>query len=184
MKLIGVCFLLLISFSSKSQNELGTRLLVYPAGKITTIQYGSFSETGWTWTAEAGYNFARRQDFGLHDNEEGGGPGLGLGLRKYFTKPNSGFYVEANNQLWFLEIEWSDDNPDCPVCRFFRPYGVSRIIILQPTLGAGYAFRSKSEKWAALIGLAFGQEFNIKTKGDAVGEGGISLLTFSITRRL
>jgi hypothetical protein len=184
MKLIGVCLLLLISFRSTSQNELGTRLLVYPAGKITTIQYGSSSETGWTWTAEAGYNFARRQGFGLHDNEEGGGPGLGLGLRKYFTKPNSGFYAEANNQLWFMEINWMD-NFDCPPNADCIPnVGRTRISVLQPTLGAGYAFRSKSEKWAALIGLAFGQEFNIKTKGDAVGEGGISLLTFSITRRL
>jgi len=141
------------------------------------------------WIVEAGHNTANRQDFGEHDNEEGGGFGLGAGYRRYFKEGMKGFYVEANLETWFLEIYWRQFQPYIDLicitgpCGFFAN-GNSKITVLQPTLGVGYQFRSKSEKWAATIGATFGQEWNVKTKGEEVGQGGISLLTFSVTRRL
>ena len=144
------------------------------------------------WIVEAGHNTANRQDFGEHDNEEGGGFGLGAGYRRYFKEGMKGFYVEANLETWFLEIYWSEPfdssvldiicDPD--PCIFPPDKGITNITVLQPTLGVGYQFRSKSEKWAATIGATFGQEWNVKTKDEEVGQGGISLLTFSVTRRL
>ena len=123
---------------------------------------------------EIGYNTARRQDFGKHDDERGGGLGIGTGYRVYFNSERKAWFAETNFEFWWMSIDWKD-----------RPgnSGTTDITIFQPTVGGGYLMRSKSEKWEATIGASFGREWNIKTVGDPVGEGGISLLTFSVTRK-
>lgn len=179
MKFLTFMLLGLSSNYLLAQNEIGLKFQLYPAGYITTAQFILNSGEKSAWTFEAGYNTANRQDFGEHDNEEGGGLGLGAGYRRYFKDGKKGCYVEANLETWFLAIDWLDN---CNVCGVIPQ--TTNITVLQPTIGVGYQFRSKSEKWAATIGATFGREWNVKTKGEEVGQGGISLLAISVTRRL
>jgi hypothetical protein len=69
------------------------------------------------------------------------------------------------------------------VCDLADPQNTN-LTILQPTFGAGYELRSKSEKWAILGGLSYGHEWNIRREGLEVGERSMGMLTFSIARRL
>ena len=147
-----------------------------PAGYINTAQFIKNAGEKSAWTFEVGHNAANRQDFGVHDNEEGGGFGFGVGYRRYLNEGLKGFYAEANLETWLLDIDWLDRNP--------IENGKTEITVLQPTFGVGYQFRSKSENWAATAGATFGREWNVKTEGEEVGQGGISLLVFSISRRL
>lgn len=172
--------LILVFFSYSAlnaQNEIGLKFQAYPAGYINTAQFilGTGEQSAWMF--EAGYNKANRQDFGVHDNEEGGGIGLGAGYRGYLKEGKRGFYAEANLETWFLTIDWID----YPLAG--TSVDETKITVLQPTLGIGYQFRSASENWAATIGATLGREWNMKTKGEEVGQGGISLLTFSISKR-
>ena len=159
-----------------SQSEIGAKVQVYPAGYISTAQFVLGVGEKSVWTFEAGYNTTNRQSFGEHGNEEGGGFGLGSGYRRYLKEGMKGFYVEGNLEMWFLKIDWLDEEPNDLLL-----FGKSKITVLQPTFGVGYQFRSESEKWAATIGATFGREWNVKTKGEEVGQGGISLLSFSVT---
>ena len=172
-------FFIFLASALTAQNEVGLKFQIYPAGYINTAQFVLGSGEQSAWTFEAGYNKANRQDFGVHDNEEGGGLGLGAGYRRYFNPGMQGFYAEAILETWFLEIDWLDNCNTCDVIP-----QTTNITVLQPTLGVGYQFLSKSENWAATLGATFGREWNVKTKGEEVGQGGISLLVFSVTRRL
>lgn len=165
------------AFSVAAQSEVGARIQVYPAGVMSTLQHTSFTSDTRAWSIKLGYNTADRQDFGVHDNEEGGGYGFGTDFRRYLKPGHKGFYGEVGLEFWFLKIRWRDEAPT-PLS------GRTKIAVLQPTIGAGYQLRSKNENWAATLGVAFGREWNISTQGAEVGQGGISLLTFSVTRRL
>jgi len=179
MRLLVLTILIFLSSCLFAQNEIGLKFQIYPAGYINTAQFILDSGETSAWTFEAGYNTTNRQDFGKHDNEKGGGFGLGAGYRQYFKESMKGFYAEANLETWFLDIDWRDVLPTDGVV-----FGETKITVLQPTLGLGYQFRSKSEKWTATIGATFGREWNVKTKGEELGQGGISLLSFSVLRRL
>lgn len=176
-------FLLLgiIACVAQAQNTLGPKIQVYPAGFIISAKATKLGQTD-EWNVQAGYNLARRQDFGRHDNEEGGGPGLGIGYRKYFKDNARGIYLSANIDLWLLKIDWKDQITTFPAPGFDT--GTTHITVLQPTIGAGYQYLSASALWSASAGVAFGREWNIITNGEPVGEGGISLLVLSISRKL
>jgi len=176
-------FLLLgiIACFAQAQNTLGPKIQVYPAGYIVSAKAAKVGRTN-EWNVQTGYNFARRQDFGRHDNEEGGGPGLGIGYRKYLSSSAKGIYLGANMDVWLLRIDWRDRITTFPAPAFDT--GTTHITVLQPTVGAGYQYLSVSGLWSASAGVAFGREWNIITNGEPVGQGGISLLVFTMNRKL
>lgn len=156
--------------------SFGAEFQAYPAGQM----YGLRGEYYFSPKAEVnlrvGYNRAFRYDFsGLNDNEQGGGWGVTPGFRyHFFRKKNSSFFAGIRCDIWQLSIDWIDEN-NVP------REGNTKITVVQPTFDFGYSI-ALSARWKATAALAFGQEINIVTRGDEVGQGGISLIGITFAR--
>ncbi len=148
--------------------DLGVELQQYPTGFLLGVK----SEIGLSMhhalDFRAGYNLLDHQDFGEHEDEEGGGFGLTLGYRYYFNPENINWFIGARTDLWFNEIDWIENRNN------EGEMGTSKVTVLQPTAICGYRFLVK-ENWVLTPTLAFGAEINIKTEGEAVGQGAIAL---------
>lgn len=139
----------------------------YPAGLISVFAVSRAFGGNETLSLYAGYNLTDRQDFGEHENEEGGGPGFGIGWRHYFTPQHDSWHVGVRADFWFLDIDWQDGDGS--------RQGTTAITVLQPTVQAGYTWLLGSRRWLLSTTVAVGAEINVRTKGEAVGEGAILL---------
>lgn len=157
-------------------HALGVTVQAYPAGLIVagraSLPLGARS----TLTAHAAYNATDRRDFGEHDNEEGGGPGVGLAFQRYLGARYDGWHLGVRTDLWFLEIDWENGSPPRT--------GATDIVVLQPTAQAGYAWTVANGRLVLEAAVALGVEINIDTQGEAVGEGAILLGGLSLAYRL
>ncbi|MDX1672276.1 MAG: hypothetical protein R3211_08030 [Balneolaceae bacterium] len=147
-------------------DNAGAELQVYPAGIILGIQGGLNIGSGHELQLRVGYNITDRGDFGEHDEEEGGGPGAGLGYRHFLENTLTGLFLGGRADIWFMDIDWRDESP--------TRFGSSQITVLQPTIEAGYDFLQNSS-WKLMTTISFGFEINVRTEGEEVGEGAIFL---------
>jgi hypothetical protein len=153
----------------------GVDVQAYPAGAIVAVETRRpVSERG-ELGLRAGYNLTQRGDFGEHDDEDGGGPGVGVGYRHLFApRGTDGWLTGARVDLWSLDIDWEDDpSGSAPAGR----EGSTDVLVLQPTAELGYGWwlgRGRVE-----LVLAVGAEINVDTDGEDVGEGAIALLGFT-----
>lgn len=152
---------------AQSNNNLGIEIQVYPAGIILGLRGGFDVGNHNELNQRLGYNITRRGDFGKHDNEEGGGPGFGVGYRHWLGNKLGGLFFGARTDFWFMDIDWRDDNP--------LREGSTDIIVLQPSAEAGYNLLKNNADWLLAPTVSFGYELNIKTEGEKVGEGAILL---------
>lgn len=156
-------------------SAMGIETQAYPAGMmysaIATFDFDQQNE----FLFKAGYNIARRKDFGEHDNEEGGGPGFGLAWKHYLGPNKSRLYFSVRNSFWFMKIDWQDNSPN--------RQGTTHITVLQPSVSAGYDFRL-SHSITLGIFSSLGYEVNLITSGEAVGQGGISMVGLGFNYRL
>jgi hypothetical protein len=154
-------------------STLGLEIQAYPAGLISQVRIGFRASPKSEILGSLGYNLARRQDFGEHDNEEGGGFGYAFAYKQYFKEGLKAWFIEAQTSFWHMDIDWTDNSP--------ANSGTTAITVFQPTIGFGYDFQLKGDRLKLGLKAAFGYEININTKGEDVGEGGISLFgaTFS-----
>ncbi len=181
MKKLVLLALVFISPSAFSQTSFGIELQAYPAGIIPGIRFDLGVSENLNLNARIGYNFTNRRDWGKHDNEEGGGPGFGLGVE------HTGFLIEnlsiiARTDLWFMDIDWRKTENICPIvapCFDMDFTGTSEITVLQPTIGLAYLIPMTARVFIK-PSLSFGYEINVKTTGDEVGEGAILLLGFQL----
>lgn len=139
---------------------------VYPAGGILVggARLGPLD-------VHAGWNLTRRGDFGEHDNERGGGPGLGASV---WRRGIAGLRAGLRLDVWYLDIDWWDRVPGGitgPQVASRRS-GSTQITVVQPTL------RLRFDLPGAPLGLtaAVGAEFNVTTDGEDVGDGVIGLV--------
>ncbi|MBO3698440.1 hypothetical protein [Roseivirga sp. E12] len=160
---------------SRGLETVGIGVQRYPAGTIVNLRSAWKISTRSVLMGKLGYNMAKRKDFGKHDNEEGGGPGFTLAYKRYFKTGLSGWFIEGRASMWFLDIDWRDDQPSIS--------GNTDISVVQPTAGIGYDFLLNDKMKLGLI-AAFGYELNVVTSGEPVGEGGISLIGFSFAYKL
>lgn len=166
--LITISSLLWAQEATKGLHSFGLESQMYPAGLMFNLKADwSLTEKGML-VAKAGYNLAERQDFGEHDQEDGGGPGIALGYKRYLKEGWQGFYAEARMSVWFLDIDWRDNAPAAS--------GNTDITVLQPTIAIGYDFLLKGEKIKLGLFVAAGFEVNVITSGQEVGQGGISIM--------
>jgi hypothetical protein len=165
----------LLAQSGRSSG-LGIELQGYPAGLISAARFelplGRRGSVGVT----AGYNLTDRRDFGEHDDEQGGGFGVGLMTTQRLGSGASGFYLGWRVDLWWLEIDWEDRTP--------ARTGTTKITVLQPTGRAGYAWSLADGRLRLEAGLGLGAEVNIRTQGEAVGDGAILLGGVAVLLRL
>lgn len=173
-------FALLPPYTAAQENDkaqaLGVTIQVYPAGIILAGRTSVPIRTRSTLTVHAAYNRTDRRDFGEHDNEEGGGPGLGLGLRRYLRARYDGWHLGVRTDLWFLEIDWGDDAP--------QRGGVTNTVVLQPTAQAGYTWTVAKGRLVLEATVSLGVEINVDTQGEPVGEGAILLGGIGVGYRL
>lgn len=181
-----ILFVISVLFTSTlfAQNSIQLETQAYPAGIIPGVRFDFNIGNNSYLTSRIGYNFTDRQDFGKNDNEEGGGPGFGIGyVRSDFI--SSDLSVHIRTDLWFMDIDWRDSQTICGTvspCFEQGINGTSEIIILQPTVGIEYMIPSSTNLFLK-PSLSFGYEINIKTKGREVGEGAILLIGLSLGRR-
>jgi hypothetical protein len=185
-KLLFLLLAVLFPVLSIAQDEeipttftLGAEFQAYPAGQMYGLRAEYYLNNKSELNLRAGYNAAFRMDFsGLNDNEQGGGWGFTPGYRYHFDKGYlKNFFVGARCDFWWLTIDWRDDD-NVPRT------GTTNITIVQPTVELGYTIRFGANQWMLRPTIAFGQEINVVTKGDEVGQGGISLIGMSFSRRL
>lgn len=163
--------------SQKFFKELGLELQFYPAGFITSVRAMHQLRQKSALMMRIGYNNAQRQDFGEHNDEQGGGPGMSLGYRYYLSDNDlSRFFVAARLGIWFMNINWKDERMGV------EETGSTFIGVLQPTFAGGYQHVTKN-KWSFGLSAAFGIEWNVISNGENVGQGGISILFISLSKR-
>ncbi len=163
-----------LSSTASAQVRPGAMVQVYPAGQTGAFQIssplGSANEIG----VHAGYNRTRRRDWGIHDDERGGGPGFGASLKRFINSESRNWFYGLRVDLWSLGIDWYDRVLECSgsatACMVMDE---SRILVFQPTVQAGYRFRPAG--YRVDLSLAFGREVNIRTRGAEVGDGAILL---------
>lgn len=151
----------------------------YPTGVITTAKVDWSADGERELSVYAGWNEADRSDNGQHDDETGGGPGLGIGYRQYFGDQRDTWFLGGRVDVWQLGIDWVD-RPGSPTERS----GDTDITILQPTLVAGYRLLLGDSDWALDFSAALGAEINVITSGSQVGQGAIGLVGIGLTYSL
>ena len=96
---------------STTDSRWGLEVQVYPTGVIPGIRYEWDISTQDQLFARVAYNFTERSDFGEHDDESGGGPGIGFGWRHWLNQTSSEWHYGARLDIWDLEIDWEEDGP-------------------------------------------------------------------------
>lgn len=137
----------------------------YPSGAILSAGLGRGFGDNWHLAAHGAYNFVDRGNNGEFQNEDGGGFGFGITADKYFRPGQTGWFVGARAELFFLEIDFRD-----PGVR-----GQSDTTVFQPTARAGYGWAFAGGKYGLTAGVSLGAEINVATDGPEVGEGAIVL---------
>ncbi|GAB5519615.1 MAG: hypothetical protein RhofKO_18660 [Rhodothermales bacterium] len=144
---------------------------MYPTGQIV-YGGGSYGVSPHLDTSlNIGYNRARRQDFGEHDDERGDGLGLRMSGHYRFRPDGGSVVTGVDVDVWWLTIDWVDLPP--------TPTGPARagqtdITVLQPTASLGYEW-TFAQRLRVGLHVALGAEINVRTEGEAVGQGAILL---------
>lgn len=160
-------FILALSTLTAQARALGPELRVYPAGLIPGVRGEvSLGDTD-LLLFHASYNITNRRAWGEHDDESGGGAGLGLGWLRQLDSASGGWVLGARLDYWQLEIDWEDSGRS----------GRSDVHVLQPTVVGGY--RWNSGRWRLETSLSLGREINVSTDGEDVGQGWILLAGLS-----
>jgi hypothetical protein len=150
--------------------RFGGELQAYPAG-VTAMALATHPiQDDDDFIFRLGYNYTDRSDFGEHDEESGGGWGLGIGSQHYFAgRYDPGWLVGVRLDAWWLTIDWEDD------ARMITPQtqGSTDVVVLVPVVEGGYAWPGKSGD--LILTFGFGWEFNVWTSGEDVGDGPILL---------
>lgn len=153
---------------SAEHPDFGLELQAYPAGIVPGAQARWRMDEDDAVFVRAAANLTDRQDFGEHDDESGGGFGLGAGWRHAVAGDlgADGWLYGARLDLWSLSIDWKDPGPR---------EGTTDVLVLQPTAEFGYGWSTAAGSRIELT-ATLGAEINVDTDGEDVGEGAILLL--------
>ena len=121
-----------------------------------------------------GYQFIRHADLGVHEDERGDGYGFTLGYKRYLKDGFRAWFWGVRNDVWFNTLDWKDN-----IGELNEAGGTSEIVVLQPTVEAGYLFELRESAFFTPT-IAFGYEINVETQGADVGEGAILLIGFQL----
>lgn len=159
-------------------NGLGFEFQAYPTGLIPGIKYERYISPLHGLHLRVGYNWVRHGSAGVHEDERGQGFGFTAGYRRYLSDYyGKTWFIGARGDVWFNSLDWRDGigGPN-------EINGNSKVTVVQPTLEGGYRFILNGGELFFEPSLAFGFEFNVKTKGEKVGEGPILLGGISLGR--
>ena len=180
IKLLLLCSLFFLETNLFAQDDSGKYLdfgieaQQYPTGFLLGIRSEIGLNKHHAVDVRIGYNLLDHQDFGVQEDEKGGGFGFTLGYRYYFQSQNTKWFLGARSDLWFNEVDWKDN-----IGQANEINGTTDVVVLQPTAIGGYRFLL-NDHWVITPTLAFGAEINIKTDGEEVGQGSILLWGLNI----
>ncbi len=172
-----IIIFLFITSLNFAQTDITFEFQAYPTGLIPGLRIEKNFKEKYAAHLRIGYNWVRHRDLGEHKDERGDGYGFTLGYKRFFKEDYQGFFLGARNDFWWNEISWEDtDEQGTPTS------GQTKITVVQPTLEAGFALLKGNFLFTPTA--AFGFEFNVKTEGEATGEGPILLLGFNLGLRI
>ena len=175
-----LCTLVLFFYSSRSQVEvgftttdIGAQFQWYPTGTISSLHVAFNSKIHHSVLVQLGYNKANRKDDGEKDDEKGSGWGGAIGYRYYFKPFPYKFFLGVKTDIYRMKIDWVEGIQT----------GETKTWTLQPLFEIGYTFIINDQGFITPF-IANGAEINIKTDGDKVGQGFITLIGISAGFRL
>ena len=177
MKKATVLFLLILFFHcAKSQeelwyntNDIGGEFQWYPSGKIASLHVAFNAIMHHSVIVRLGYNQINRDN----NIEKGSAWGGGIGYRYHFRLLPHKFFVGARAGLWRTKIDWAQS----------LETGETTTWTIQPTFEIGYTFIFKD--WAFITpSISSGVDINLKTEGENVGQGFITLIGVSAGFRI
>ena len=181
MKKASVLFLLILFFHcAKSQeelgyntNDIGGEFQWYPSGKIASLHVAFNAIMHHSVLVRVGYNKINRDDNSEKDIEKGSALGGGIGYRYYFRLLPHKLFVGARADLWRMKIDWAEG----------LQTGQTTTWTVRPTFEIGYTFIIKD--WAFITpSISNGMEINLKTEGEKVDQGFITLIGISAGFRI
>lgn len=181
-KLPFFIFLFLICKNSCGQDDIemgyrttdiGAEFQWYPAGTITGLHIAVNAKLHHSVQLRLGYNKANRKDWGENDNEKGSGWGGGAGYRYHFKPFPHKFFLGARVDFWSMKIDWKEGTQT----------GTTKTTTLQPLFEVGYTFFVNDQAFLT-PSISNGAEINIKTNGQKVGQGFVTLIGVSAGVRL
>ena len=166
------------SDGADAYKALGVEIQAYPTGFLYGLRFDATLGAKSSGNIRLGYNMARHRDLGVHEDERGGGWGGTLGYRYHLTSTKEKWFGGIRADVWFNKMDWKDN-----IGTADEVSGSTDIVVLQPTLEAGYTFLLGNAGWYVSPALAFGFEVNVVSDGEDVGQGAILLLGFSLGKR-
>ncbi len=172
-----LCFAIVCT-GQNSIFDVNFEFQAYPTGLIPGLRLEKgFNEKN-AASIRLGYQLIDHRDLGKHDDETGTGYGFTLGYKRFLKEGFRGLHLGVRNDVWSNKINW-EHNKFAPI----EPTsGTTKIIVLQPTLEAGWTF-IPAKKCIITPTLAFGYEINVKTEGEPTGEGVILLAGLNLGYR-
>lgn len=159
--------------AQSSQYQPAGEVRGYPSGVIVSAALGHAYADNWYGAVHGAYNFVDRGSNGKFQNEDGGGFGIGVTADKYFQPGQTGWFLGARAELFFLDIDYRDPGVS----------GSSDVTVFQPTARAGYGWSFAGGQYGLTAALSLGAEINVDTDGAKVGEGAIVLGGMAFTFR-
>ena len=174
---LTIAFVVLGTIASQAQTGFSRPWAVafefqaYPTGLIPGLRIQRAIHDKGMLHLRGGYNLVDHRDLGEHDDETGSGFGGTIGYEHFIQENYIGLFFGPRVDLWFNSIDWKDN-----IGEQDEETGTSDIIVLQPTLEAGYQFQLGTGNTYFAPTIALGMEINVKTEGKEVGQGAILLL--------
>ena len=153
--------------------DIGAQFQWYPSGTISGLHLAFNSRIHHSVLVQLSYNKTNRKDNGEKENEKGSGWGGAIGYRYYFKPFPHKFFIGAKTDIYRMKIDWVQGIQT----------GESRTWTLQPTFEIGYTFIINDQAFIT-PSVSNGVEINLKTEGDKVGQGFITLIGISAGFRL
>lgn len=158
--------------------NLGAEIQYYPAGWVYAARADLYLGKHINWNFRLAYNGVNRKDLSeYHLTEVGGGFGASLGYRYFFDK-RKGLFLGGRADIWQLNIDWTDEDANLmPIS------GTTAVTVFQPTVEIGYQFKV-GKHWTIAPAFTNGFEINVKTEGDEVKQGFITLVGLNAAYQL
>ena len=174
-------FFVFIFIASRSQDvevgytttDIGAQFQWYPSGTISGLHLAFNSKIHHSVLLQLSYNKVNRKDNGEKDNEKGSGWGGAIGYRYYFKPFPHKLFIGVKTDVYRMKIDWIQGILS----------GESRTWTLQPTFEIGYTFIINDQAFIT-PSISNGAEINLKTEGEKVGQGFITLIGISAGFRL
>lgn len=178
--ILGVLLLFSTNLFSQNYTEFGYRTTDiggsfewYPSGTVYGLHAAFNSRQHHSIHFKLGYNKTNRKDDGENDNEKGNGLGGTLGYRYYFKPFPHKFFIGARSDIWRMSIDWTKEMQS----------GTTNTWTVVPAFEIGYTFFINDQAFLT-PSISNGAEINLKTDGQKVGQGFITLIGISAGVRL